>query len=155
MKIGYARVSTGDQNPELQITALKREGCEQIAGVLRYPHNLGVPLQLGKDLLAQADGDLRIDPGVLDILMAEVVRHVLNALACFQEVYGNRVAQAVDRAAFYPGLLGVLRKEGLNLAFLERSLPAGKEVVAGILADTEVGAQQLRIVAPQGFLAAH
>ena len=30
MKIGYARVSTGDQNPALQITALKRAGCERI-----------------------------------------------------------------------------------------------------------------------------
>src|SRR5713226_1450601 len=44
MKIGYARVSTGDQNPELQITALKREGCERIAGVLRHPHNLRMAL---------------------------------------------------------------------------------------------------------------
>lgn len=30
MKIGYARVSTDDQNPALQITALKREGCKRI-----------------------------------------------------------------------------------------------------------------------------
>ncbi len=30
MKIGYARVSTTDQNPALQLTALKREGCEKI-----------------------------------------------------------------------------------------------------------------------------
>jgi DNA invertase Pin-like site-specific DNA recombinase len=30
MKIGYARVSTGDQNPALQLAALKREGCEKI-----------------------------------------------------------------------------------------------------------------------------
>ena len=29
MKIGYARVSTGDQNPALQLSALKREGCEK------------------------------------------------------------------------------------------------------------------------------
>jgi DNA invertase Pin-like site-specific DNA recombinase len=30
MKIGYARVSTGDQNPALQLAALKRERCKQI-----------------------------------------------------------------------------------------------------------------------------
>jgi DNA invertase Pin-like site-specific DNA recombinase len=30
MKIGYARVSTTDQNPALQLAALKREKCEKI-----------------------------------------------------------------------------------------------------------------------------
>jgi DNA invertase Pin-like site-specific DNA recombinase len=30
MKIGYCRVSTDDQNPDLQLTALKRAGCKTI-----------------------------------------------------------------------------------------------------------------------------
>jgi DNA invertase Pin-like site-specific DNA recombinase len=30
MKIGYARVSTGDQNPALQLAALKHERCTRI-----------------------------------------------------------------------------------------------------------------------------
>lgn len=30
MRVGYARVSTSDQNPELQLEALRRAGCEKV-----------------------------------------------------------------------------------------------------------------------------
>ena len=30
MKIGYARVSTEDQNPDLQLAALKQAGCKRV-----------------------------------------------------------------------------------------------------------------------------
>jgi len=49
-------------------------------------------LQLGKDLLAQTGSDLGVNLGVLDILVAQVIRHVLDALAGLQEVHGNGVA---------------------------------------------------------------
>ena len=30
MRVGYARVSTTDQSPELQLEALRRAGCEKV-----------------------------------------------------------------------------------------------------------------------------
>ena len=30
MQLGYARVSTSDQNPDLQVDALKGQGCEKV-----------------------------------------------------------------------------------------------------------------------------
>jgi hypothetical protein len=75
-------------------------------------------LQLGKDLLAQTGGDLRIDAGILDVLMAEVVCHVRNSLPCFQQMHGDGVAQAANGAALNICFLGVVGKEGLDVAFL-------------------------------------
>ena len=37
MKIGYARVSTQDQNLDLQMNALNSQGCEQIFSEIRLP----------------------------------------------------------------------------------------------------------------------
>ena len=50
MLIGYARVSTLDQNPELQLTALEEVGCEKIfkekkSGVSKNLPNLDAALK--------------------------------------------------------------------------------------------------------------
>ena len=45
------------------------------------PDNPWVALELAEDLLAQGMGDLSVDPGVLDVPVPEVVRHVLDAAA--------------------------------------------------------------------------
>jgi DNA invertase Pin-like site-specific DNA recombinase len=37
MKYGYARVSTEDQNPALQLAALKRAGCQKVFKDLMWP----------------------------------------------------------------------------------------------------------------------
>lgn len=59
MKTGYARVSTEDQNPELQLAALKKAGCRKIytdkatgAHVKRR--------ELGKCLKALKEGDVLV-----------------------------------------------------------------------------------------------
>jgi hypothetical protein len=41
------------------------------AQILRNPDNLGMALQLGKHLLAQTGGGLRVNPGVLDVGMSK------------------------------------------------------------------------------------
>jgi len=41
------------------------------------PHDLGVAFQVAEDLLAERVGDLRVDPGVGDLAIAEVVGRAL------------------------------------------------------------------------------
>jgi len=59
MKIGYARVSTEDQNPDLQITALKRAGCKTL-----YTDKVGGTVrkrpQLDRCLHTLNDGDVLV-----------------------------------------------------------------------------------------------
>lgn len=56
MNIGYARVSTGDQNPDLQLTALKQAGCERIFTDKATGAHVQRP-ELKKGLKALAEGD--------------------------------------------------------------------------------------------------
>ena len=56
MKIGYARVSTEDQNPDLQITALNAAGCERIFTDKATGTNVKRP-ELIKCLKALKEGD--------------------------------------------------------------------------------------------------
>ena len=56
MLVGYARISTMDQNPTLQIDALREAGCERIftetaSGAHRNSHNLSATL----DYLREGD----------------------------------------------------------------------------------------------------
>ena len=56
MKTGYARVSTDDQNPDLQLAALKAVGCEKIYTDKATGANVKRP-ELAKCLKALAFGD--------------------------------------------------------------------------------------------------
>jgi DNA invertase Pin-like site-specific DNA recombinase len=56
MKIGYCRVSTDDQNPDLQLAALKRAGCKQIFTDKATGAHIKRP-ELGKCLKALKAGD--------------------------------------------------------------------------------------------------
>jgi DNA invertase Pin-like site-specific DNA recombinase len=59
MKIGYARVSTDDQNPDLQLAALKAAGCEKTYTDKATGANVKRP-ELAKCLKALAAGDTLI-----------------------------------------------------------------------------------------------
>jgi len=59
MKIGYCRVSTDDQNPDLQLAALKRAGCKQIFTDRATGAHVKRP-QLAKCLAAVQSGDTLI-----------------------------------------------------------------------------------------------
>ena len=59
MKIGYCRVSTDDQNPDLQLAALKRAGCKRIFTDKASGAHVKRP-ELAKCLKALTAGDVLI-----------------------------------------------------------------------------------------------
>ena len=59
MKYGYCRVSTDDQNPDLQLTALKRAGCKKIFTDKATGAHVKRP-ELAKCLKALKDGDILV-----------------------------------------------------------------------------------------------
>ena len=65
--------------------------------------DLRVALEVAEDLLAERVGDLRVDPGVLDVLVAQLIGHVLDAAAGVEEMHRDRVPQGVNRAALDAG----------------------------------------------------
>jgi hypothetical protein len=121
---------------------------------LRQAHTLRVRLELPEDLLPQGMGDLRIDAGILNILVAQVVGHIRNPAAGFQEVHGHGMAQGMHRARLEAGRLGVLGEELLHLALLQGPLAAGEQIGPDISPLPQIAAQQCGPVPPQRLFAA-
>src|SRR3989442_8479472 len=121
---------------------------------LRDPDDFRVPLEVTEHLLAERVRDLGVDPGVLDVSVAEMIRHVLDAAAGVEKMYGDGVAKGVNRAALDAGGQGVLVEEVLDLALPQRPLAPGEEVGAGIVPYPKVGPEELRRVPPEWLLAA-
>jgi hypothetical protein len=69
----FAIVEETEDNRSYKRSSEQRAGklYHPRANILRNPDNLGMVLHLGKHLLAQTGGDLGVNLGVLDILVAE------------------------------------------------------------------------------------
>jgi hypothetical protein len=121
---------------------------------LLHPHNLRVLLKVSKHLLSQCVGDLRIDSGVPDIPVSQVIGNILYTASCFKQVYGNGMAQGVYVSGRESGCVCVGRKEVLNLPLLHCALPSRKQVWGDVPAHSQIGTQQFCGVSPQRFLSA-
>src|SRR5688500_6385792 len=117
--------------------------------ILRKPHNLRVLLELPEHLLAQGTGDLRVDAGVLDVLVAQVISDILAPTAGFQEMYRHRVAQGVNRSLLDTGSVSIIVEQLLDLALLQGTLAAGEEVGPDVSAFTQIAAHQFGRMPPQ------
>lgn len=80
MKIGYARVSTADQNADLQRDALKAEGCERIYEDRASGKNMDRP-EFKAMIAALREGDQ-----VLVWKLDRLGRNTLELLSLFQEL---------------------------------------------------------------------
>jgi hypothetical protein len=121
----------------------------------RNPYNLGVALRLGKDLWAPGRGNLRIDPSVLDIPVSQTIHHVFTSLPRFSQTDRKGISQTVNGSVLSARLSRIRGEQRLDLVFLERSLSAGKEPVAGILARAYLRAQEFGVMTPQRVLTAY
>ena len=118
MKIGYARVSTEDQNPDLQLTVLKRAGCNKVFTDKATGTNAKRPA-LAKCLKALKAGDV-LTVWKLDRLG----RSLRDLIALLDDLKGQGVAfqsltEAIDTET--PTGRAMWQMVGI-LAELERSL---------------------------------
>jgi DNA invertase Pin-like site-specific DNA recombinase len=118
MKIGYARVSTDDQNPGMQIAALKRAGCKRIFTDTASGASRKRP-QLDKCLKALTAGDVLI-VWKLD-LMGRSLPHLVGVLESLkgQGVGFRSLTEAIDTESATGRLLSHIIGA---LAEFERSL---------------------------------
>ena len=136
-KIGYARVSTSDQNPDLQIAALKAAGCTKIFSDLGVS---GAEFQrdgLSKALKSLRNGDMlvvwRLDR--LGRSLVELVR-LVNELGQ-RKVEFNSLSEAIDTSSSGGRLLFHLLAA---MAEFERSL-ISERTKAGMSAARARGSQ--------------
>jgi len=106
MKIGYARVSTEDQNPDLQLDALKAAGCERIYTDKGQSGTRRSRPQLDKCLAALTAGDV-LSVWKLDRLG----RSLPHLVAVLEDLQGRSVGflsltEAIDTASAAGRLLG-------------------------------------------------
>lgn len=90
MKIGYARVSTGDQNPALQVDALKAAGCERVY------QDVASGAKIARPALNELLGQLRAG----DVLVIWKLDRMGRSLKHLVELVGNLMERKV-------GLLGL------------------------------------------------
>jgi hypothetical protein len=74
--------------------------------------------------------------------VTQVVGHVLNSAARFQEMHRHGVAQAVHRSRLDAGRIGILVEQLLHLALLQGPLAAGKEVRPNVAPLPQIAAQE-------------
>ena len=105
MKTGYARVSTGDQNPDLQLAALKAAGCEKIYTDKATGANINRP-ELAKCLKALGSGDTLV-VWKLDRLVRSL-SHLVAVLADLQKrgVAFLSLTEAIDTESAAGRLMG-------------------------------------------------
>jgi hypothetical protein len=109
-------------------------------------------LKISEYLLSWGIGNLGIDFGVLNILVAQVVGHILNPPAALQEMDGHRVTRPVHGPPLNAGILDIIHKQLLPYPFLEQALTSGEEICPSVRADSDVGSLYLCHVTPEGLL---